>query len=258
MTEQQRNRLNTIIEDGYQFDLGEYISKGASLFQKSAGNFIGFAFLAGMILSVASFIPIIGSILTNLVLSPALFVGGYLAAHKLNNKEPLEFGTFFKGFDHVGQLALAALVTNLILFATFIPLLAVWYMYGATDWLYDIFSNPVMAGEPPSFPVWSFLLTLPAIYLSIAYAWSYLFIAFYGMDFWEAMESSRKIISKKWGIFFLFLLILGLMAALGFLFFFVGALVTFPILICANYAAFAEVTELLAEQEDDLVEHLID
>jgi hypothetical protein len=40
--------------------------------------------------------------------------------------------------------------------------------------------------------------------------------------------------------------------------FFIGVLVAFPVLMCANYAAFADVTELLVEAEDDLVEHLID
>lgn len=257
MTEQQRNRLNTIIDEGYSFDLGAYISQGFALFQRSAGNYIAFAFLAGMIIVVASLIPIIGSLLTNLILTPALLVGGYLAAHKLNKNEELEFGTFFKGFDFIGSLASAALVTSLIVIAAFIPLIAVWYMYGAADWLYEMIDNPMLAEEPPSFPFWSFLLLAPAVYFGVAYSWSYHFIAFYGMGFWEAMETSRKIITKKWGLFFLFFLILGLLVGLGFLLFFIGALVAFPILMCASYAAFADVTGLLLEEESDLLEHLV-
>lgn len=258
MTEPQRNRLNTLIEEGYRFDLGNYISQGFALFQKSAGNFIGFAFLAGMIIVIASLIPLIGSLLTNLVLTPALMVGGYLAAHKLNQDEPLDFGTFFRGFDYLGQLALAALVTNLIILACFIPILLVWYMGGSLNFFWELYLNPLAEPEVPSFPLWSLLLLAPVLYFSIAYSWSYHFIVFYEMEFWDAMETSRKVIGKQWGLFFLFLFILGLLVGLGVLLFFVGVLVTFPILICANYAAFAEVTGLLEEAEDDLVEHLID
>ena len=257
MTESQRNRINAITEEDYHFDLGDYISRGFTLFQKSAGNFIGFAFLAGMILVVASLIPFIGSLLSNLILTPALMVGGYLAAHKLDRDEPLEFGTFFKGFDYLGQLALAALVTNLIILSSFIPMLIVWYLTGTFDWVWNAIENPLATAEPPSFPLWSFLLLAPAVYFSIAYSWAYHFIVFYGMEFWDAMETSRKIVSKKWGLFFLFFLALGLLVGLGFVLFFIGILVTFPVLICANYAAFADVTELLVETEDDLVEHLI-
>ena len=72
------------------------------------------------------------------------------------------------------------------------------------------------------------------------------------------METSRKIISKKWGLFFFFLFIMGLMVGLGLLFFIVGVFVTFPVLICASYAAFEDVTALLTEHEDDLVDHLVD
>lgn len=258
MTESQRNRINAIIEEGYRFDLGDYISRGFTLFQKSAGNFIGFAFLAGMIIVVASLVPVIGSLLSNLILTPALLVGGYLAADKLNRDEPLEFGTFFKGFDHVGQLALAALVTNLIIFASVIPMFIVWYLTGTFDWVIGAIDNPLATVEPPAFPFWSFLLLAPAVYFAIAYSWAYHFIVFYGMEFWDAMETSRKVISKKWGLFFLFFLVLGLLVGLGFLVFFIGVLVAFPVLMCANYAAFADVTELLVEAEDDLVEHLID
>lgn len=258
MTESQRNRINAIIEEGYHFDLGDYIRQGFTLFQKSAGNFIGFAFLAGMMLFVAGLVPVIGSMLGNLILTPALLVGGYLAAHKLNRDERLEFGTFFKGFDYVGQLALAALVTNLIILASIIPMFIVWYLTGTFDWVWSTIDNPLATSEPPAFPFWSFLLLAPAVYFGIAYSWAYHFIVFYEMEFWGAMETSRKIISKKWGLFFLFFLVLGLLVGLGFLVFFVGILVAFPVLMCANYAAFADVTELLVEAEDDLVEHLID
>lgn len=257
MTEQQRNRLESIIEEGYTFKLGHYISRGFELFQKGAGNFIGFAFVAGIILVIAGIIPFIGSLLSNLILTPALFVGGYLAAHKLNLGERLEFGNFFKGFDFIGPLATAALVTNLIILLSLIPLLIVWYSNGLLTWASELMINPMVINDLPEIPMWSLLLLVPMIYLSIAYAWAYPFIAFYDMNFWEAMESSRRLISKQWGMFFLFFLTLGLLVVVGFMLFFVGALVAIPVLMCANYAAFAEITDLLKEETPDITDHLV-
>ncbi len=257
MTEQQRSRLESIIEEGYTFELGHYISRGFELFQKGAGNFIGFAFVAGIILVIAGLIPFIGSLLSNLILTPALFVGGYLAAHKLNLGERLEFGTFFKGFDFIGPLATAALVTNLIVLVSMIPIFIVWYSSGLMTWFSELLVNPMVINETPEFPIWSLVLLAPTVYLSIAYAWAYHFIAFYGMNFWEAMESSRRLISKQWGMFFLFFLVMMLIVVAGFLLFFVGALVAIPVLMCANYAAFAEVTDLLREEAPDIADHLV-
>ncbi|MCR9100577.1 MAG: hypothetical protein NXI25_11530 [bacterium] len=37
MTESQRNRINAVIEEGYRFDLGDYISRGFTRFRKSGG-----------------------------------------------------------------------------------------------------------------------------------------------------------------------------------------------------------------------------
>lgn len=258
MNENQQKKLQEVLDYGYQFQFGNYISKGFDLFRMNAGGFIGFAFVAGLIVLVANFIPFIGAIASSFFLTPPLLVGAYLVAHKLNKGESTEFGDFFKGFEFVGPLAAATFVMTMIILASLIPMFIAWGTSGFFMWMMDAMSDPLGAGDPPSFPAWSMILAIPAIYLSIAYGWATMFIAFYRMGFWEALEMSRKLITKQWFIIFLYTLVLGLIASAGFILLFVGILATYPIMLCAQYAAFADVTQLMEEAESDIVEHLVE
>lgn len=257
MTEQNQKRIEDLIANGYDFDLSRYISEGFELFKRGAGSFIGFILLTFLILLVVGFIPLIGQIATNLILGPALITGGYLAAHTLAKGEQLEFGRFFKGFDFIGPLATAALVVQLIVFGSMIPMFLAWGSSGFFAWIMEAMADPLMVSDMPSFPLWSLIFVLPAIYLGVAYGWVNLFIAFYGMGFWEAMEASRRIITKQWLLYFAFLFVLGLLVFLGALALVVGLLVAMPVLICAQYAAFADVTRLMVEEGQDITDHLV-
>ena len=257
MNENQERKLQEVLEYGYEFHFGEYISKGFELFQKNAGGFIGFAFVAGLVVLVAGLIPIIGSIASGFFLSPALTVGAYLVANKLDKGERTEFSDFFKGFDFIGPLAVATAIMTAIILASLIPMFVAWGMTGFFSWLMEAQSDPFGVGEPPFFPAWSVLFALPAIYFGVAYGWAVMFIAFYRMSPWEALEMSRKMISKHWLALFLYTFVLGLLAASGVIFLFIGILVTYPIMLCSQYTAFADVTRLMEENESDIVEHLI-
>ena len=258
MNENQEKKLQDILYNGYEFQFSEYISKGFEIFQKNAGGFIGFSFVAGIIVVVSSLIPIIGSIASGFFLSPALVVGAYLVAHKLDKGEQVEFGDFFKGFDFIGPLATATFFATLVILASLIPMFIAWGTSGFLGWLIEAQSHPYAMDEPPGFPAWSILFFIPAIYLGIAYGWATMLIAFYRTGPWEALEMSRKLITKQWLIIFLFTLVLGLLASAGVILLFVGIFVTYPIMLCSQYAAFADVTRLLEETESDLTEHLVE
>ena len=79
------------------------------------------------------------------------------------------------------------------------------------------------------------LLILPGIYLTISYVFTLPLIADKGMDIWEAMELSRKSVTKHWfkvfGLFFLLSLIMALGAlALG-----IGLIWAVPLLFITLY-----------------------
>ncbi|MGC8713456.1 MAG: hypothetical protein ACP5RH_13795 [Leptodesmis sp.] len=64
------------------------------------------------------------------------------------------------------------------------------------------------------------------------------------MDFWTAMEASRKLITKNWFSFFGFALVLFLMNVAGALLLGVGLLVSIPLSFCAIAAAYADIVGL--------------
>ena len=257
MTEQKRQQLETLITEGYRFRLGDYISQAFDLFQRSAGNFIGFALVAGLMTIVAGFIPFLGQLLSNFILTPCLAAGAYLAAYTLDKREPLEFNRFFKGFDFVGQLALVTLVIGIISIISMIPMFVAWSYTDFFGWFKDVIMSGAPAIDVPDFPNWSLLLLLPAVYFYVSYTWAPLFIVFYDMTFWEAMEMSRRLITKNWLIIFLFNFILGLFLIVGALMLILGLLVAVPVIYCAQYAAFRDVTRLGEDTEQDITDHLV-
>jgi uncharacterized membrane protein len=254
-------KIERIINEGYDFKFGEYISRGFSIVQKNWGGFIGFTILFLILVMVIGLIPIIGYVANTFFITPALTVGFYLVANKLWTGQNTEFGDFFKGFDNIGQLALTALVQNLIILATLIPFVLAIKDSGLLEWYMEMLSDPIgMQGtQPPVPPSWAFILLLPTLYLAISYSWSYKFVVFNKMQFWDAMESSRKLITKKWPIFFIFYIVIALIAGLGVIVLCVGILFTLPAYMCMMYAAFEDVTQLNAdtEENDNIDQHLI-
>lgn len=139
------------------------------------------------------------------LLAGPMTAGFYIVARKIHKGEAYEFGTFFKGFDH------------------FVPLL-----------LYSLIGTILKA--------FGFLfLLVPGIYLAVAWMFSIMFIVFGGMEFWDGMEFSRKLITIKWWNFFGLAILLILINLLGSLVFLVGLLFTIPITSCALYAAFEDI-----------------
>ena len=258
MTENQKARLEQIIQEGYNFDFGGYISKGFNLFQKDIGNFVLFAFvfLIGMMFIV---VPVIGWFGVPLVLYPVFLVGFYNAAHKLHRGENLQFGDFFKGFDKVGQLALAMLVVGLITLVAQMP-----YHLANSDlylWYFDFLQDPEsgMYNLPPT-KFWTYILLLPSIAVGALYSLTLPFIWFYDLQFWDAMESSRKVVSKKFWLFLAFVFVVGLIGGVGVYLCCIGFLATYPASICMTYAAFQDITKLNEHPDENagIEQHLVE
>ncbi|MCK5463748.1 MAG: hypothetical protein V3V53_17075 [Bacteroidales bacterium] len=141
----------------------------------------------------------------SLLVSGPLTAGFYIVANKISKGEPYEFGTFFKGFDF------------------FVPLL-LWTLIGG------IFIALGLVA-----------LIVPGIYLAVAYTFVPLFIVFGKIEFWDGMEFSRKLVTKKWWNIFGFVLLLMLINMAGALAFLVGLLFTIPLTYCAIYVAFEDI-----------------
>jgi len=181
-------------------------------------------------LVISDFWPIIGvtglvwflqrvadSTLIGIVVGGPLSGGMWLYFLKKIRGQPADAKTIFSGFSGVAfiPLLLGGLVTMLLILVGFICFI------------------------------------LPAIYLTVAWAFALILIADKGFDFWPAMDLSRKIISKHWGKFFLFLIVLGLIYVAGFFALIFGFLVTGPIAIAAlaySYEDLFAPTEAMDEE----------
>lgn len=193
-----------IVVGDYNFNFGDYLSKGWSIFASKMGAFIGFTLIFLVINAVLGFIPVLGT-LGSIVINAPLSVGFYIVARKIMNEEDTEFGDFFKGFDHFLPLFLASLVSGIFVLIGIV------------------------------------LFVIPGIYLMIAYMFTSLIIINRDIGFFDAMELSRKLITKKWFAFFGFAIVLGLINFAGILLLGIGILFTLPFTICAVAVAFDDI-----------------
>jgi len=263
----QNQHVQQLLEEDYYFRFGDYISEGFRILGKNLGSFVVFTILFLIIAMVTSFIPIIGGFANSLIISPCLLAGLYIVANKVQRNEMTEFGDFFSGFQFLTQLALVAFMTSLITMLALIPF--AFSNVGFINWIAELAlnseslaDNPEMLFEDmPTFYPWTFILLIPPIYLAISYSWAPLFVVFHKLQFWDAMEASRIMITKKWFQYFIFTLVVGILASVGVVGFCIGILFTIPAAYCMIYAAFADATQLdeLDNGEDfDIVDHLID
>src|SRR5439155_105230 len=70
---------------------------------------------------------------------------------------------------------------------------------------------------------------LPGIYLAVAWIFTLPLVIDKRMDFWEAMEVSRKVVTREWWSVFALIIVAGLVGGAGILACCVGVLVTAPI-----------------------------
>lgn len=200
----------------YDFDIIEMIKVGFNSIEGVKGIFLA-AFVVYVVVAIilqiilGIFFPSppapaqpnllnqqIVTILSYPVLMP-LIVGIIMLAINYSRGENIEFKSIFNYYHLTGKLALASILIYIMTVIGFV------------------------------------LLILPGIYLSIAYIFTLPLIADKGMDVWEAMELSRKSVTKHWfkvfGLFFLLSLIMALGAlALG-----IGLIWAVPLLFVTLY-----------------------
>lgn len=249
-------KIDRVLQEGYEFRFGDYISKGFDLVNKNLGGFIGYGLVYLLISLVVAMIPVLGQI-AGLIIGPALLAGFYHVANQVDRGEQTVFGDFFKGFDKLGNLFLTSLLTGLIVVVAAIPGLIVLFTSGLS-------LTSFMTDEPEinmsMIIVGVLLMLIPLMYLAVSYLFAPMLVWFYDLKPWDAMETSRKLVGKNWGIIFGFALVMGIIASLGVVLLGVGLLYTMPAYICANYAAFADITRLNEDDESnsaDLIDHFV-
>ena len=260
MNENINPTLRTALTGNYKFKLENYISRGFNITGRYTGGFMGYSFLHFLIIALVQSIPMIGFVIGPLFVAPALAVGYYIIANRISMNQDYDFENFFDGFKEVGSLALVALPTFII--STVIPLCIGYFLIDTSGWV-DTFINDPNEFDPfavlSGLSVGMFLLFIPILYFMIAWSFAPMFVIFYKMQPWEALETSRKLITKRWFTFFGFGIVLTLVTLAGFLLFCVGLLYFVPAVMNSYYVAFEDITKFYEDaEEDDILNHLVD
>ncbi len=83
-------------------------------------------------------------------------------------------------------------------------------------------------------------LIIPGLVIMAMYMFTFHFMVDRGMDFWEAMEASRRLVARDYLGFVLFGIVLGMINLLGLMLLGIGVLFTFPITGYAVTAAYLD------------------
>ena len=259
------------LSQGVRLSVGESIKDGFNMAGKNAGPYIGYTIVMFFISMSAAFIPIVGGILTSVLLSPALLVGYAMYARKVDVEGKAPFETFFDGFkSNYGQLIIVNLIIQLIvmglssiflvsIFSDMAPLFTE-MMDAASDpeYMEEIMQEVILtmlASFRENWWLFAIYIILTLI-IQVLYMLANYFVVFYGFGFWEAMESSRKLMSKVFvkAIIIMiiagFIMLVGSMVTLGF-----GFLFFYPFLVLVYFSIFKQVAGFSDENaalEDEL------
>lgn len=245
-------RVKLLTTEGFEFKTSKYLSDGFNYFKAQAGYFIGFCIVSLLMVIVASFVPIIGGIASQ-ILSLTLLVGYYVAARNIKHGENVSFDDFFKGFSSIGQIS----IIQLILFGFTLVLLMPLFIYGfsmlfsgileginenlfednlSPSELIELFN---IDGLIPLFII-TFLLLM---FMQTVYSFAAVNAHFFNASAWDSMEASRKVIQSKFFHFFGLILIIVLINLLGIICLFVGLIITIPLSYNIMYAAFDDIMQ---------------
>ena len=184
----------------YHISIGHCIGRAWKLVMQNFWLLVGASFIGGIICA-GGFIPYFGFLIGLVVAGP--MIGGLYALYlKKIRGQPADLGDIFIGFGPKFGPLVAAYLLSLFL---------------------------VMLGL--------ILFVIPGIYLMIAWAFALPLIIDKGMDFWDAMELSRKMITKHWWKMFGLALVLMLLCLAGILVFLIGFVIAGA--ICQAAAAYA-------------------
>jgi uncharacterized membrane protein len=131
-------------------------------------------------------------------------MGNFIVSAKLLQGQTPDFRDFFAGFQFFLPLLLLSLVAGLFI------------------------------------GIGTILLLVPGVYLAVAYMFASNLVVDRRLDFWPAMELSRRTINPRWFGYFAFMLLVALLNLAGALLLGLGLLVTIPLSFCTVTAAYAD------------------
>jgi uncharacterized membrane protein len=230
-----------ILTRDYDLDIGGCISKGWQLLKsKFSVLFLGalICLLIEAALGLLGAIRFIGPLfsLANLFIVGPLMGGVYYLFLRALRGQAASADDVFAGFRlSFAQLLLGYLAVALLVGICMLPGVAL----AAVS-----FVIPIIRHQSPSVlqvvtaGVGLLICLIPAMYLSVSWMFAVPLIIDKRMNFWPAMETSRKVVGKHWWVVFGFLIMCGLIKAAGLLACGFGILFALPVTYAAMMYAY--------------------
>ena len=188
----------------YQINIGHCLSRSWTLIKANFWLLVGASFL-GTLIAAGCGIPCIGPII-GLVIGGPMMGGLYALYLKQLRGQPSSLSDAFVGFSTL-----------------FVPLMLAHIVSGLLTGLGVL------------------LCVVPGIYLGVAWLFTLPLVTDKHLDFWPAMELSRKVIHQHWWKLFGLVLVAGLVSIAGVLACVVGIFVTIPVAFGAIAYAYEDI-----------------
>lgn len=228
-----------ILQRGYTADIGRWFGDGWELFKNHLGFALGAFWLTFVVVMGANMIPCVGS-LVGLIVQPVLICGLWLVLINRRRGLPAAVGQIFDGFRlFFLHSFLANLVTTIFMMLAALPGVIMLVVGGLTISVASGKPSMAMTQGSIAFLVIGILLVLlPVIYLAVSYMFALPLVADKRVDFWTAMETSRRVVGRHWFGLLLFAILSCVVASAGLAACVVGLIFTLPLGSCIFVAAY--------------------
>ena len=262
--------MESRLQQPVSFSIRKAFSDGFSYLGKNIGMYVGYTLVYGMIMLIAygisAIIPFnIGGYIVHILLSQALVMGYALFCHAYIVNNTADFSEFFAGFrKNYTQLVVANLVLTVVIGITYALLILPFSQELSATYeslLYNGADPEIVFQEVAAIAsenIWP----MPAYYvitvvIQITYLLTNYFIVFFDFGFWEALEASRRLMSRVFFKTFVYFLLLGFVLLFGGVFTIgIGLLFFFPATMLMSYSIFEQVAGFEVPEpslEDDLI-----
>jgi hypothetical protein len=194
-----------IIRRDYQVDIGDWFSRGWNLVKANFWLLVGATTLVLLVHTGIESIPFLGHV-AGLLLMGVLFGGLYWVFLQRLRGRPADLGDAFAGFS-----------------LAFLPLMLAGVLYQLLGLLGLI------------------LCIAPGVYLLVSWDFALLLVIDKNLDFWPALELSRKVVHRHWWPMFGFFLVQMLVFGAGLLALLVGVFVTGALATAAGVCAYEDI-----------------
>lgn len=229
----------SLLNRDYSIDTLDCLARSWELFKNSFGILFGGTALFLLIhfaLSALAEVRFIGFLFTlaSLIISGPLMGGLYFLFLKTIRNQPASLEDLFAGFsDKFIQLLLTHLVVTVLTLLAALPggvVLGMGAVLGATQ-----------PGAIVLIVLGGILALIPVVYLTVSWVFALPLVLDKRLDFWTAMELSRRMVSKRFWEVFVLLIALFIVTAAGFLACCVGLFVSLPLAIGALMYAYEDI-----------------